>query len=415
MFELPFVPHARGVVNSLAFQEFADAHLKDEFKEIHPICFWAHDHGLVHANKPVRTLEDMKGLKLRFPTRLCGEALRSMGVNAIGMPIPQVPESLAQRVIDGTVLPWEVVPSIKVQELVKNHTEIPGSPTLYVATFVLAMNKPKYEGLPADLKAILDKNSGAAAAIVAGRAWDDQAIVVSEMVKARGNTMIVLTDEEAARWRKATEPVIENWLKTTKERGLDGGKLLDSARAAIEEIRERSLSAPQDILAEVVAAAGARDRRRGARRAPARARRRLRTRRHRPPRHDERSPALDRRRSASTAISSSCRWGSRSPSSPSCRSARRIAATSWSTPSRPGFRQGPQAALDALWDLVYAAFAAFLAWRLAIGAAEAYSSRTTSMVLELPIDYAIAACAAIAAFLAVVAVLTAARRWRSAR
>lgn len=74
-----------------------------------------------------------------------------------------------------------------------------------------------------------------------------------------------------------------------------------------------------------------------------------------------------------------------------------------------------QAALDALWDLVYAAFAAFLAWRLAIGAAEAYSSRTTSMVLELPIDYAIAACAAIAAFLAIVAVLTAARRWRSPR
>jgi len=234
-FELPFVPHRKALVNSLAFQEFADAYMKDEFREIHPICFWTHDHGLVHANKPVRTLEDMKGLKLRFPTRLCGEALRSMGVNAIGMPIPQVPESLAQRVIDGTVLPWEVVPSIKVQELVKNHTGIPGSPTLYVATFVLAMNKPKYESLPADLKAILDKNSGAAAAIVAGRAWDDQAIVVSEMVKARGNTTIVLTDEEAARWRKTTEPVIENWLKTTKERGLDGGKLLDSARAAIKK------------------------------------------------------------------------------------------------------------------------------------------------------------------------------------
>jgi TRAP-type C4-dicarboxylate transport system substrate-binding protein len=234
-FELPFVPHRKALVNSLAFQEFADTYMKDEFKEIHPICFWTHDHGLVHANKPVRSLEDMKGLKLRFPTRLCGEALRSMGVNAIGMPIPQVPESLAQRVIDGTVLPWEVVPSIKVQELVKNHTEIPGSPTLYVATFVLAMNKAKYESLPADLKAILDKNSGAAAATIAGRAWDDQAIVVSEMVKGRGNTMLVLSEEEAARWRKTTEPVIENWLKTAKDRGLDGGKLLNSARVAIKK------------------------------------------------------------------------------------------------------------------------------------------------------------------------------------
>ena len=95
-------------------------------------------------------MEDLKGLKLRFPTRLAGEALRALGATAIGMPIPQVPESLAQQVIDGCVVPWEVVPSIKVQELVKFHTEIPGSPTLYTASFILAMNKAKYEGLSAE-------------------------------------------------------------------------------------------------------------------------------------------------------------------------------------------------------------------------------------------------------------------------
>jgi TRAP-type C4-dicarboxylate transport system substrate-binding protein len=234
-FELPFVPHRKAIVNSRAFQEFAEAHMKDEFKEVHPICFWAHDHGLVHANKPVRNLDDMKGLKLRSPTRLAGEALRALGASAVGMPIPQVPESLAQRVIDGTVVPWEVVPSIKVHELVRNHTEIPGSPTLYTATFILAMNKAKYEGLPDDLKKVIDANSGQAAATAAGKVWDEQADVVSAMVKARGNTIIVLAEEEKERWRKATEPVIENWLKTVKERGLDGQKLLDAARAAIKK------------------------------------------------------------------------------------------------------------------------------------------------------------------------------------
>jgi TRAP-type C4-dicarboxylate transport system permease small subunit len=71
-----------------------------------------------------------------------------------------------------------------------------------------------------------------------------------------------------------------------------------------------------------------------------------------------------------------------------------------------------QAALDVLWDFVYAAFAAFIAWRLAIGASEALSSQTTSMVLGLPIHYAIGACAAMAAFLALIAVLTAIRRAR---
>jgi TRAP-type C4-dicarboxylate transport system substrate-binding protein len=232
-FELPFVANRRAVVNSLALQEFAEANLKDEFKEVKPICFWAHDHGLIHANKPVRTMDDMKGLKLRFPTRLAGEALRALGASAIGMPIPQVPESLAQRVIDGTVVPWEVVPSIKVNELVKNHTEIPGSPTLYTATFVLAMNRAKYDAMPADLRAVVDKLSGQAAAAMAGRVWDEQATAVSDMVKKRGNTIITLAEDEKGRWQKATQPVIDGWMKSMKDRGLDGDKLLEQARAAL--------------------------------------------------------------------------------------------------------------------------------------------------------------------------------------
>ena len=73
-----------------------------------------------------------------------------------------------------------------------------------------------------------------------------------------------------------------------------------------------------------------------------------------------------------------------------------------------------QAALDALWDFVYAASAAFIAWRLSVGAVEAFTSHTTSMVLELPIAYAIGICAAFSAFLALIAVLTALQRLRSA-
>jgi len=196
---------------------------------VHPITFWAHDHGLVHANKPVRTMEDMAGLKLRFPTRLAGEALAALGATAIGMPIPQVPESLAQGVIDGAVVPWEVVPAIKVHELVENHTEIPGSPTLYVATFVLAMNRARYEGMPEDLRAVLDANSGQVAAEMAGKVWDEQAEIVSAMVAGRGNTVITLSEEEKARWNEATQPVVDKWVAATP----NGAALLEAARARI--------------------------------------------------------------------------------------------------------------------------------------------------------------------------------------
>lgn len=232
-FELPFTAAKKALTNSKALQSFADQHLRDEFKEVHPICFWAHDHGLIHSTKPIAKMEDLAGMKIRFPTRLAGEALKALGATAIGMPIPQVPESLAQKVIDGCVVPWEVVPAIKVHELVKNHLEIPGSPTFYTATFVLAMNKAKYAAMPADLRAVLDKNSGQAAAAMAGKVWDDAAVVVSEMVKKRGNAVTMLSAEEAARWRKTCAPVADAWIKAVKEKGLDGGKLLASAEALI--------------------------------------------------------------------------------------------------------------------------------------------------------------------------------------
>jgi TRAP-type C4-dicarboxylate transport system substrate-binding protein len=231
--ELPFIAARRGVVNAKATQELYETQLKEEFREVHPICLWSHDHGLVHANKQVKTMEDLKGLKLRSPTRQAAEALRALGASPIAMPVPQVPESLAQRVIDGAVIPWEVVPALKVHELVKFHTEIPGSPTLYTASFILGMNKAKYEGLPADLKAAIDKNSGQVAAEAAGRMWDEQAVVVSEMVKKRGNTITTLTEDEARRWQQATKPVIDAWIASVKDKGLDGAKLLESFRGLV--------------------------------------------------------------------------------------------------------------------------------------------------------------------------------------
>ena len=233
VFELPFMGTS-ATASSMAFQEYYEKHMKNDFPGIHVIAVHMHGPGLLHMkDKPIEKLEDLKGKKLRGTSRVVNKMLETLGASAIGMPVPQVPESLAQRVIDGAVIPWEVVPSVKVQELVKFHTEIPGSPTFYVATFILAMNKAKYEALAPDLKAIIDRNSGAAAAGMAGKVWDEQAIAVSEMVRKRGNTITVIEEAEAARWRKTTEPVIEAWIKSTKEKGLDGEKLLASARAAL--------------------------------------------------------------------------------------------------------------------------------------------------------------------------------------
>jgi len=233
VFELPFVAARSARINARAAQEFAEEHLKEETKDVKLLCFWCHDHGLIHAKRQVKTMDDLKGLKLRFPTRLAGEGLKALGASPIGMPVPQVPESLAQGVIDGAVIPWEVVPSIKVHELVKYHTEIPGSPTFYTATFMLAMNRPKYESLPDDLRKVLDEQSGMALATEAGKMFDDIGAEISEMVKKRGNTISAISEDEKARWIEATKPVVENWIKEAQGRNIDGAKLLEAAKASL--------------------------------------------------------------------------------------------------------------------------------------------------------------------------------------
>ncbi len=234
VFELPFVAHKRAIVNCRAVQAFAETQLREEFREVHPICVWAHGEGLIHARRAVRTMEDLAGLKIRFPSRLNGEALRALGAAPVGMPIPQVPEALTQGVIDGAVVPWEVVPALRLQEMVRFHTEVPGSPTLYTATFILAMNRAKYEALPDDLKRVLDANSGQAAATMAAVPWDERGPVVEQQVRQRaGNEIIVISEAEKQRWVTATQPVVDAWVAQSRDRGFDGAALLADARALI--------------------------------------------------------------------------------------------------------------------------------------------------------------------------------------
>jgi TRAP-type transport system periplasmic protein len=232
-FELPFVASPRAAVNSAALQEFAQQHLMQEFRDVRPLCFWAHDGGAIHAKKQIGKLEDMQGLRLRAPTRLAGEAVRAFGANPVSMPIPQITEGLIQKAIDGCLLPWEIVPTVRVQELAKFHTDVPGSPALYTTTFVLAMSKAKYDALPSDLKSVFDANTGPAMAAAAGALWDEEGASALAAIKARGNPITTVSADEAARWRRAVEPVTEAWVKQVKERGQDGRKLIAAATALL--------------------------------------------------------------------------------------------------------------------------------------------------------------------------------------
>jgi len=231
-FELPFVPSRRALVNSKAIEDYAAANLQDEFREVHPISFSCRDHGVVHANRTIQSIADLKGLRLHVPNRLAGETVRALGALGVTVPIPQVPTAIAGHVIDGCLDPWDVVPGLRLHDLLKAHTDFAES-SLSTTTFVLAMNKAAYDRLPRDLKTVIDNNSGQVAAGMAGAMWDIEAAAVADMVRRGGDPITMLAAEEVAKWRKATAPVIAAWLKQMKEHKLDGGKLIAGARVLL--------------------------------------------------------------------------------------------------------------------------------------------------------------------------------------
>lgn len=231
VFEIPFIPDRSSKVNSPAAWEFAQAHLGAETSDVKLLCYWCHDGGVIHSTRRVASLADLKGQRLRFPTRLAGEGLKIAGAAPIGMPVTQVAESITQRVLDGAVVPWEVAPSIKLPDLARNHLAIAGSPTFYTASFMVAMNKAKYDGLPRELRAVLDEHSGLAYSRAAGEVWDQASADVEAAVRKGGrNTISTLPEADKAAWMKACEPVAEQWIAEMKARRLDGLGMVEDAK-----------------------------------------------------------------------------------------------------------------------------------------------------------------------------------------
>jgi TRAP-type C4-dicarboxylate transport system substrate-binding protein len=140
-------------------------------------------------------------------------------------------------VIDGTTIPWEVTTALKVPELVKNHTEFTGN-ALYVLTFVLAMNKDKYESLPDDLKKVIDDNSGLEFSIFAGGTQSDADGPARQIAVDLGNNIITLDAEQTAEWRELSQPIYDQWVADMNSKGIDGQALIDQARMLIEKYTE---------------------------------------------------------------------------------------------------------------------------------------------------------------------------------
>ena len=236
VFELPFMM-TNAEATSRAMWEYVQANAKDEFKDVQLIALHVHGPGVFHTkDKPIKSVADLKGLKVRGPTRLTTNMLKSLGAVPVGLPLPQIPDAMSKGVIDGAVIPWEVVPSVKVNELAKFHSEFdPKLPALYTTTFVMAMNKAKYDALPADLKKVIDANSGIETSAWLGKTQEGNDPRGRKTAEERNNTITRLTPADYEAFRKAADLVDDDWVKEMAGKGINGKQLLDTAKSLIQK------------------------------------------------------------------------------------------------------------------------------------------------------------------------------------
>ena len=176
---------------------------------------------------------DLKGLKMRIPTRTGAWIIEALGATPVGMPVPQLPQALAKKVVDGAFIPWEIIPPLKIQNQTKYQIEGYNKTRFGTTTFQVSMNKARWNGLPKDIQKAFSDASGADWWQKVGAIWaanDDAGIKVAV---AAGNKHIQLTQAETEVFRKTLEPVVQRWIDDVKGKGIDGAALVKKARTLI--------------------------------------------------------------------------------------------------------------------------------------------------------------------------------------
>ena len=236
VFELPFMASTAEATSRAAW-EYAATYAKDEFKETKLLALNVNGPCNVYTTKqPIRTQADFKGLKVRAPNRQTSSMLAMLGATPVGMPLPGIPEGLSKGVIDGAVVPYEIAPSIKLDELTKFVAETDrGQPAMCATVFATAMNLAKYNAMPADLKAVIDRNSGLELSGWMGRLQGGADVPAKQKIAEGGVKVNVIPADELNRWRQATASLEDQWASSISGKGQDGKALIRSARELVRK------------------------------------------------------------------------------------------------------------------------------------------------------------------------------------
>lgn len=193
-----------------------------EFDDVKVMFLDAHGPGFIHTRKAVAKLEDLKGMKIRA-SGLSAKVVSALGASPVSLPVTEAYDALSKGVAEGITLPDEGIMTWSLGEVVKYHVRHWGSS--YTSAFYTVMNKQKWNSLPKDVQQAIESVNEEWIE-KAGLMWQKRDETMREALKKRGNKFVELSKEEDARWASLMKPILDDYVKMAKGKGLPGDEAL---------------------------------------------------------------------------------------------------------------------------------------------------------------------------------------------
>lgn len=204
--------------------------LNKEFSDVKVIVITTSTPAKLLTRKPVRSMKDLKGMKIRVPGKWDAKTITKLGGTPILMPTSQIYMSLERGVIEGAVAPYDTLVSFKLKELVTDVTDVNlGSVVMY-----WIMNLEKWKSFPADIQKQIDSVSGDNLIDQACEVFDKNVELGKEAGVKKGIAIHKLSSAEKPKWTAVFKAVQDEWSQSMEDKGLPGKKFLQELRQLLQ-------------------------------------------------------------------------------------------------------------------------------------------------------------------------------------
>lgn len=223
-------------INSVAFSRIHWKHFQKigEYKGVHLLAVWTHGPGQMFTKKPIRSLDDFKGQKIRTGGGIAEQVANALGGSAFVKPAPESYELLNSGVADGVFFPFESIVSFKLDKVIGQATVFPGG--LYSSAFGFFMNEDKWNKIPKQDQAIIAKFAGEYAARSNGQSWDRADKIGHDALKAAGANIATATPAMQAEAKKRSGPIIDDWIKKASAKLPNAKAVLDEFHGELKKV-----------------------------------------------------------------------------------------------------------------------------------------------------------------------------------